>query len=330
MSLHDVSYQHWEGRHYGIWRRRWVIASNGLKAWLDNKWVRNLVLLTWTLVLVAVAVLFLIGQLLVEDSMLYKLVDQFGDQVRGFVEGLVDWLTKHPEISVRVTHNLFFYFFASQLRLFAMIAVALVIPHLIARDLSSRAIIIYSSKAINRFDYFLGKFGTVFGLLTLMWLGPVLAAWVAGNLLAPDWGFFWHSRGALFNSLLYMLSAMFALSIVGLGVSALSPKPRLAMSYWIIFWLIGNAISAIGVYTKAWLRHFSISYNLDQISRQIFDLKGEIDLAVNNVPYFGEFLENITRDTVSSWLPDIDGAWIALAAMLLGAVLIMLSRVKPE
>ena len=63
---------------------------------------------------------------------------------------------------------------------------------LITRDLASNAIIIYASKAVSRGDYLLGKFATAFGLLVLTWLGPVCAAWFVGNLLAPDWRFFWH------------------------------------------------------------------------------------------------------------------------------------------
>ena len=72
----------------------------------------------------------------------------------------------------------------------------------ITRDLASNAIIIYSSKAVSRGDYLLGKFATAFGLLALTWLGPVCAAWFMGNLLAPDWRFFWHARAALANVLI--------------------------------------------------------------------------------------------------------------------------------
>ncbi|MCS1412020.1 MAG: hypothetical protein M2R45_05223 [Verrucomicrobia subdivision 3 bacterium] len=332
MSLHDVNYQHWTGSHHGIWRRRWVIASNGLRSCLGNKLARHLVLVAWIIAFIEIAILFVIGQLLVEDSLLYKLVNQLGGQQRDFIDGLVSWIIGHPEISVRTTYNILFCFFATNLRLFAMISVALVIPHLITWDLSSRAIIVYSSKAISRFDYFLGKFGTVFGLLSLMWLGPVLTAWFAGNLLASDWTFFWHSRGALLNTLLYVVTAMTILSIVSLGISALSSRPRAATSYWIIFWLVGNAIRTIGEHTKPWLRHFSISYDLDQISLKIFNLDDEIHLAQDNIPLFGALLADFMRGTFFRWLevPELSGAVAALAVMVTGAIIIMHQRVKPE
>lgn len=115
MSLHEFSYQHWEGRHCGIWRRRWVIAINGLKSCLDNRWARNLVLAAWTIALAAVGILFLIGQLLVPDSDAYKMVENLNQQMRDLFEGLKAWLTDRPEISVRVAYNMLFYFFASTL-----------------------------------------------------------------------------------------------------------------------------------------------------------------------------------------------------------------------
>ena len=324
MSLHNFSYQHWEGRHCGIWRRRWVIALNGLKSCLDNRWTRNLVLAAWTIAMVAVGILFLIGQLLVPDSIAYEMVENLNQQMRQFVRGFEMWLTERPEISVRVAYNMLFYFFASTLYWLAMISTMLAIPHLISRDLSSRAIIIYSSKAISRFDYFLGKFGTIFGLLSLMWLGPVLAAWLAGNLLAQDWSFFWHSRGALFNALLYVTVSMLMISVLSLGISALSSKPRMAMSYWIAFWLVGDAIGS----AASIMSSLSISHNLKQISLRIFNLGGEVQLAQEAIPV----LKGIMRGPLPAWLetPEIDGALIALAVMLALAVLIMAQRVKPE
>ena len=331
MSLHNVSYKHWDGDHLGIWQRRWVIASNGLKACLDNKWARHLILVSWVLCLVQTALLFGLGQLLVEESIIYTLVGQLDSQGRILISGLVSWLIDHPEISVKTTYNIVFYFFATYVRWLAMVSIVLVIPHLITRDLASRAIIIYSSKALSRFDYFLGKFGTVFGLLCLVWLGPVVTAWLAGNFLSSDWSFFWHSRGALINSLIYIGAAMAILSIVSLGISSLSTKPRAATSYWIIFWFVGNAIRGIGEHTKPWLRHFSISHDLDQISLSVFNLSDELQQAQEAIPLLGPMLGEM-RGNPFGWFekPDITGALIALSIMSLGAAFIMKLRVKPE
>jgi len=72
MPLHDTSYQHWEGVHLGLWRRRFVIASNSLLRCLQTKPMGHLVIICWVLALAMAAVLFLIGQLLVSDSIVVQ------------------------------------------------------------------------------------------------------------------------------------------------------------------------------------------------------------------------------------------------------------------
>ena len=107
----------------------------------------------------------------------------------------------------------------------SIFALGPIIPLLITRDLASNAIVIYSSKAVTRGDYLLGKFATAFGFLTLTWLGPVCAAWFLGNLLAPDWTFFLARARARWRTfLIYGLSSMAVLSLLALGVSALSSQ----------------------------------------------------------------------------------------------------------
>src|SRR5882672_3711517 len=212
MPLHDTSYKHWEGVHLGVWQRRLVIARNGLTLCLQNKWMRYVVMLCWASALVMAVILFLVGQLLVADSIVVRWVANFSPQLQSFARMLTTWLEQHPEISVRTTQNVLFYYFCTNLLRASIFALGMAIPLLVTRDLASNAIIIYSSKAVSRMDYLLGKFAMAFGLMALTWLGPAFAAWFLGNLLAPDWRFFWHSRAALFNTLLYSLISMGILS----------------------------------------------------------------------------------------------------------------------
>ena len=226
MPLHDAHYQHWDGVHRGIWARRWVIARTGLTFVLRNKNVRNLVALCWMTGLVMAGVLFILGQLLVTDSIIVKWVATLNPGLQAFAKLLTTWLVEHPEISVRTTQNLLFYLFCVYSTPLSIFALGIAMPLLITQDLASNAIIIYSSKAVTRGDYLLGKFFMAFGLLTMTWLVPVCWAWVIGNLLAPDWAFFWHSRAALGHALFFELSAMIILSGLALGVSAVSRREK--------------------------------------------------------------------------------------------------------
>ncbi len=331
MSLYPSTYRHWGGQSLGIWFRRWVIAENTLEACWRNKWARYFLLAAWGISLVQVAVLFALGQLLVEDSFIYSLVEQLQPQIRLFVSGLVQWLVEHPEISVRTTHGLLFYFYASQLRLFSMVLIGLCLPHLISRDLGSRAVIIYSSKAISRFDYFLGKFAAIFSLLSLSWLLPVVTAWTLGNLLAPDWGFFWHSRTALLQSVIYIGGASLLLSILALGISSVTAKERSAMAFWFVFWFVGNAFRGISEFTRDWLRHVSLTYNLDQWALYIFSPQHEIGLLRDHVPVFGEMIGAISQSKLPFLrAPEMPGVWVAVAIGMLVSVVIFERKVRPE
>jgi len=185
MALHDTRYKHYEGVHLGIWRRRWVIASHSLRSSLQNKWMRHLLTVCWAFSLALAGILFMVGQLLVPDSMIVRWIGQMGPRLRGVAEGLTTWLADHPEVSVSTTQNLLLYFATNTLLTFSLISIALILPHLITRDISSKAIIIYTSKALGRVDYLLGKWGAVFGLLIMTWLGPLLVGCDDHALLPP-------------------------------------------------------------------------------------------------------------------------------------------------
>jgi hypothetical protein len=331
MTLHNSSYQHWEGRRLGIWRRRWVIADNGLRACLQGRWMRYLVTVCWVAALAQALALFAIGQMLVPDSWMTRWVGQLNPQLQMFGNALVQWLEDNPQVSVRAVQNIGFYYFSRLLSTFSFLALAVAMPFVITRDLSSNAIVAYSSKAITRFDYFLGKFGTLFGLLCLTWLGPVCAAWALGNLLAPDWHFFWHSRRAAGNFLIYLLISITFLSLLGLGVSALSSRERTASAAWIGIWLLGNGLASLALHTREWLRYFSFSYNLDQVALAVFKLHEDIELLRDSIPVFGQMLHRVNPETMEALRnPAITGAAIGMIIMTVLAILLVERRVRPE
>jgi hypothetical protein len=331
MPLHDTNYQHWEGTHLGLWHRRWVIARNGLVASLENKWLRHLVVLCWIGGLAMTAVLFCVGQLLVADSVVVQWVGNLNPQLQSFAHLLTSWLEQHPEVSVRTTQNLLFFYFAILLLPMSIFALGMSLPLLVTRDLASNAIIIYSSKAVSRGDYLLGKFATAFGLLGFTWLGPACAAWFLGNLLAPDWRFFWHSRVALGHLLLFCVGSMCILSLLALGVSASSSKEKSTPAFWFTWWILGGVIAPIATHTQPWLRHLSFNYDLDQLALAVFRLGDDLKLAQDNIPIFGTMLRNIRPETLTAInSPPVVGALLGLLCMGALAGVLLRNRVKPE
>jgi ABC-2 type transport system permease protein len=331
MPLHDAHYQHWDGVHTSLWGRRWVIAQNGLAACLRNKLLRSLMLTCWMGGLVMAGILFLIGQLLVPDSIVAQWVSQMNPNLQAFARMLTSWLQDHPAISVGTTQNVLFYFYCVYSMPLSIFALGIALPALITRDLASSAIVIYSSKAVTRGDYLLGKFCTAFGVMTMTWLGPVCTAWFLGNLLAPDWKFFWHARVALFHALVFGLSSMVILCLLALGVSAVSSREKSTPALWFTWWVLGLAIQPIALHTLPWLRHFGFGYDLRQIALSIFHLGQDLKTAQDSIPIFGQMLQNVrpaTRAALND--PTFGGSIVALALMLLAGGLIIKKRVVPE
>jgi hypothetical protein len=331
MPVHDTSYQHWEGTHLGLWRRRLVIAANGITRCLQIKGMRHLVVVCWMAALVMTALLFLVGQLLVPDGVVVEWLGNLNPQLQMFARLLTSWLEQHPELSVYAIQNVLFFYFCTWLLPVSIFALGLVMPMLITRDLASNAIIIYSSKAVSRGDYLLGKFLTAFGLLSMTWLGPVCAAWFLGNLLGPDWRFFWHSRAVIGHVLLYGLTSLGVLGFLALGVSAISRKEKSTPAFWFIWWIVGGVIAPIARQTQPWLQHVSFSFNLEQIARACFRVGDDLRMAQTNIPVLGDMLHNIPPRAMAALdSPNIYGALVALVLMLGLAGLVIRQRVKPE
>jgi ABC-2 type transport system permease protein len=331
MPIHDIRYQHWEGRHVGLWGRRLVIARNGLMAFLQTKGVWQLVGMCWITGLLMSAVLFLVGQLLVADSVVVQWAGNLNPQLQMFVRLLTTWLEEHPEISVRTTQNILFHYYSIFLMPVSIFALGILVPVLITRDLASNAIIIYSSKAVSRGDYLLGKFSTAFAVLAITWLGPICAAWFVGNLVAPDWRFFWHSRAALGHALVFVLGGMIVLSLLAMGMSSVSMKEKSTPAFWYMWWIFGGVITPIAAHTQPWLRHLSFNYDLNQIAMAIFRPANDIKIAQDNIPLLGDMLRNIKPETMEALAsPAFKGAIVALVVMALLSALIIRRRVKPE
>jgi hypothetical protein len=263
--------------------------------------------------------------------MMSQWVATFNPNLQLFAGLLTGWLKDNPEISVGTLQNVLFYYFGIWLMRVSIFALGPIIPLLITRDLACNAIVIYSSKAVTRGDYLLGKFATAFGFLTLTWLGPVCAAWFLGNLLAPDWAFFWHSRVALENALAYGLSSMTILSLLALGVSALSAQVRATTAFWYMWWILGAVITPIALHTRPWLRHLGFGFDLNQLALHSFRVADSINTAKENIPILGTLLQPIRTTTMAALeTPKLGGTWLALLVMLSLAAWVVHRRVKPE
>ena len=329
MNLLPDLYEHWKGQARGIWHRRLAVASQAFRSVWSNKWVRHLSLAAWVLCLGQSAILFGVGQLLVKDSIIYTVVNQMDAQPRALVGGLVSWILERPDLSVSSTYGLCFYYFTRCFQPLSLVLVTLMIPTLISQDLSSRAIIIYRSKALGLGDYLFGKFMAVFGLLGFVWLLPIIQAWLLGCLLSPEWSFLWHARLALFQSIGFVVASITFLSLLAMGVSALSQREKATTVIWLVLWILGHFLAKSQGEDHPWLAYLSFTHILDQWAIQLFNPSAHVSQLMENLPILGSFTSLTER-----WMrfPTAEGAapWVGAAIMVGMSAIILKRKVKPE
>ncbi len=164
----------------------------------------------------------------------------------------------------------------------------------------------------------------------MMWLGPICAAWFLGNLLGPDWRFFWHARVPLCHALIYGVSSAAVLSVIALGVSAVSSKDKSTVALWFVWWVLGIPLAEIASHTRPWLAHLSFSYDIRQIAIAVFGLGKDLQIAQDNIPILGSMLRGIRPETMAALsAPPVFGSVFALALMAGAAAVIIHKRVKP-
>jgi ABC-type transport system involved in multi-copper enzyme maturation permease subunit len=272
MTQIEQRYHRWDGVHEGIWRRRLVIAQGTLRGCLQVKWLQRLVAGCWIAALGQIILLFFYSQLVDSTSALAEWLGADDEQFAMLIFSLEVLIKQNPELAVSVPWTLVFGFYSLLLFWPTMLVLTVAVPRIIAADLSSNAIVVYASKAVSRWDYLIGKLGAVMGLIMLTWVGPILFAWLGGNLLAPSWKFFWLTREALFNSLIYGLVGLGFLSLLVMGVSSVSPKGKVVTFAWLALWLLGWGMEAPAEATRTeWMRHLSFRYNLGQVHTEIFN-----------------------------------------------------------
>ncbi len=334
MSHRAQGYQHWTGQSTGVWRRRLTITQYGLRLCWRSRLLKILFAITWVSALGMMAFHFFVGQLLTPDSAVLGYIgDHFGKRNHAIVNGLSAWILLYPEVSVdglfRVTFSV-----ATKLHsVVAFIAVALFVPKLISHDLSSNAILIYNSKALTRFDYLLGKFGVAFTLLALLGLAPLVAVWFVGNVVSPDWSFFYHGFPALARGVTVATLSAITLSLLALAVSSLAKRTSSATAFWILAWMISGMIAGMTEKLFGWGRYLNPGVCIDHIARHLYDLGGVLEDAKTMLPFFRSMVDSLPSRNPLNEIAPAGGLWLPLLFLAGYWALCLFAigkRVKPE
>jgi hypothetical protein len=201
---------------------------------------------------------------------------------------------------------------------------------LITRDRASNAMTIYLSRPLTSFDYLIGKFGIVVGVLVVIWTGPLLIAWLLSVLFAPDSVFITYSLVPLGRALLYNLIGLIVLSSIAFGISSLAKSSAHTILLWIGAWiLVGMVVEFPGL--PDWFRYLSFSHGLEQTEIALFEVTEIATRAAAVIPVYGDDIAGGVEIFKEKVRPVPLGHSLAgLAALVVLSSLVFFRRFRPE
>jgi hypothetical protein len=246
MPIHDLGYRAWPGKYSSDLFRFWVIASSGIRVVARNTWVRRVLLAAWLPTFGLAAVIFGYERLLENGEAAWASEARswvLGELTKELQDGdvVVEALTKENLQAGR--HRMWSWLLSTFLRVpqavMAMLVIGMIAPPLIARDVRTRAFLIYFSKPIGRIEYVFGKMMIASTYLMFITTIPALGCYLFGVALSSDLSVLavtWDLPFRIvFASLIFIIPA----ASVALMFSSLTSESRFAAFAWFAFWGLG-------------------------------------------------------------------------------------------
>jgi ABC-2 type transport system permease protein len=235
MPIFDQGYQHWNGPLSGHAWRWLAVARQGVRATLQGRVVRLLLLGAWMPAVGLVTVLATWG-----------LLEQQAESVLTVLRRMLpaDVIAQPQEYRKAVWTVAYSFFFKAELA-GALFLVLVVGPNLISRDLRFNALPLYFSRPLRRFDYFLGKLGVIGFFLAATAIGPAVVAYLLGVAFSLDLGVVRDTHRLLWGGALYGLIVTLSAGTLMLALSSLSRRSIYVGLTWAGFCFLTLMLSGI-------------------------------------------------------------------------------------
>lgn len=240
MPIHDLGYRPWQGKLTVPILRFTAIAETGIALAWRNQWVRRMVVFSWL-----PAAYLAIGFLLFEQSLAHQTA---ADMASGFLGQFPQARTVLQAAAagdpLEARHYGWSWLLLSFLRYpqgFVMVLlVGSVAPGLIAKDVQSKAFLLYFSRPLNRLEYVLGKFTVLAGYLLMITTVPALLLYLLAVLLSPpEMSVLKASWDLPFRILLASIVLIVPTTSLALAFSSLTKRPSHAGFAWFSTWFLG-------------------------------------------------------------------------------------------
>lgn len=242
MPISELGYRHWNGRRTHWLSRSLAIARSEIGvAYKSSKLLRRFMIFAWMPILYFCPFFLAIGYAmdptnsLEEGGILTEIVTEV------FPRQTLEMMRENPEVALPAIWSLaFYYFFAYTQSFFSMIVVAIVGPPLIAKDMKSKAFLVYFSKPIRPWQYLLGKLTTVMFFVFSMTLFPALLLYAVGVGLSPSPGALLATLPTIFKIALSSILTAAPIGLIVLLMSSFTKDRKIATFLWVATWLFGE------------------------------------------------------------------------------------------
>ena len=247
MPIHDLGYRAWPGKYASDLFRFSVIATSGIRVVGRNTWVRRVLLAAWLPTFGLATVIFAYERFLenrhvalssaeIRNSFIGELGNELQDG-----DAIVDALTKEDLQEGR--HLMWSWLLSTFLRVpqavMATLVIGMIAPPLIARDMRTRAFLMYFSKPIGQVEYVFGKMIIVATYLLSITTVPALGCYVFGVALSSDLSVLADTWDLPFRIVLASLIFIIPTVSIALMFSSLTSESRFAAFAWFAFWGLG-------------------------------------------------------------------------------------------
>ena len=284
MTVHETGYQPYSGGRLGPLRRMLAITGVGIRIGLRRRFLV-------TAMLMAVPMTFMFGVLFyiaadnpgqfVERARLFFTPEEWHQELGGSGYETLSPSDKLGTLwSVLLSRHLYYQM------LWVLVVIPWAGPSLLADDFQSRALTIYFSKPITRFEYLLGKWmvlGFFVGCVTAV---PSTLLYIASILMCRDLEVLWRTAylvpAAWFVSLLVAVTG----GLMMMAFSAAGRSRRFAALGWLMTvmgsWVVATAVElAPREHAPTWVKVLSFKHNVDLVTRSVFGVMVQpIDVSV--------------------------------------------------
>jgi ABC-2 type transport system permease protein len=303
MPLHNLSYRPWKGKlvpRFLVW---WSIAETGANLAFTSRWFRRLLLLAW-LPIAYLGFGLYVFEMSAEEPGLRDVAVGFLRNLAGDEQG-GSWLSRlqRGDIAEQIRNDrhlvwklLLYTFFRYPQAIVMVVMVGMLAPPLIARDLRSRAYLLYFSRPIHIWEYIAGKAFVVLKYLIVITALPAFLLYLVGLAVAQDPLAISHTWDLPLRILGATLLLTVPTTLLALAISATFTEVRYGIFAWFGIWIVGWVIyanSAISQYASgdpivsSKLSLFSLFHVLGNVQSWCFNVRHDATLVLPSLAILG-------------------------------------------